>query len=258
MILNYKNTPIFYNDEGVGEPVVLLHGFLENSTMWNEITPTISKSHRIIAIDLLGHGQTGCLGYIHTMEMMAKSVDFVLNYLKVKTGTFIGHSMGGYVSLAYAELFPEKLKGLCLMNSTALADTKEKQTNRNRAVLAVKQNHRAFISMSISNLFAPDNRERLKYDIEKVKEEALKMPLQGIVAALEGMKCRKDRQFILRDTSYKKMMVIGSADPVLERETLINQLEGTNVISVEFSGGHMSHLENNNELSYNLLHFIEN
>lgn len=258
MIVQYKGTDIYYTDQGEGQSIILLHGFLENSTMWKDLILNIAESNRVIAIDLLGHGQTGCLGYIHSMEMMAEAVNHVLVYLNVENAIFIGHSMGGYVALAYAELFPKKLQGLCLMNSTALADIKEKQKNRDRAVLAVKQNHRIFIGTSISNLFAPENREKLKNEIEKVKEEALKMPLQGIIAALEGMKCRKNRQYILQATTYKKMMIIGRKDPVLDNATLLEQLKGTNVHCVEFSGGHMSHIENKKELTYNILHFIEN
>ena len=258
MILEHKGTSIFYSDIGQGDPVVLLHGFLENSTMWKKLIPQLSISNRIITIDLLGHGKTGCIGYIHTMEMMAEAVAAVLESLKVKKAIFIGHSMGGYVALALAELYIDKIKGLCLMNSSAIADNEERQLNRDRAIEIVKQNHKAFISMSISNLFAPENRDRLAEAIEHVKNEALKIPLQGIIAALEGMKIRKDRTNLLQNKLFKKMMIIGTKDPVLEYDTLIKQTLGTDVDTIEFIGGHMSHLENTKELTYNLLRFNEN
>ena len=257
MILKYKGIDVYYEDEGQGKVIVLLHGFLENSTMWKELIPQFSKSNRVITIDLLGHCESGCLGYVHTMEMMAESLKAVLDYLKVENATFIGHSMGGYVALAFAELFPEMMNGLCLMNSTASADSKERQLNRDRAVAAVKQNHKTFISMSVSNLFAADNRERLANEIEQVKKEALKMPLQGIIAALEGMKIRKDRTRLVHDATYKKMMIIGKKDPVLEYDTLIIQANAANVAIVEFADGHMSHIENKRELPYIILQFIE-
>ena len=196
MIIDYKGVDIFYSDYGKGDTIVLLHGFLENSTMWKDLIPKISKSNRVISIDLLGHGDSGCIGYVHTMEMMAEAVATVLNNLKLDKVTLIGHSMGGYVALAFIEMYPKKVNGLCLMNSTTVADTIERQINRDRAIAAVKQNHKSFISMSVSNLFAPDNRERFDKDIEKVKHEALKMPLQGIIAALEGMKIRKERSVV--------------------------------------------------------------
>ncbi|MEZ4801402.1 MAG: alpha/beta hydrolase [Gelidibacter sp.] len=257
MILYYKNIPIHFTEHGVGDTIVLLHGFLENSTMWKDLIPQISRRHHVLAIDLLGHGNTGCLGYIHTMEEMSEAVNFVLEHLSIKEATFIGHSMGGYVALAFAELYPKKIRGLCLMNSTSMADTQEKRNNRDRAIKAVKQNHQTFISMSVSNLFAPNNRERLIKEIEEVKKEALKIPVQGIVAALEGMKIRKNREFILHHNNFKKMMIIGQKDPVLNYESLIHQTKGTDVKIIEFSDGHMSHIENNKELSYNIMLFIE-
>ncbi len=257
MILHYKDIPVFYTDQGKGDTIVLLHGFLENSSMWIHLIPELSKSNRVVCIDLLGHGQTGCLGYIHSMEAMAETVEAVLKHLKVDSATFIGHSMGGYVALAYAELFADKMRGLCLMNSSAMPDTEERKQNRDRAILAVKQNYKAFISMSVSNLFAPENRELLIDDIERVKKEALKTPLQGIIAALEGMKIRKNRVHLLQKSNYKKLMIIGRKDPVLEYNTLIEQTQNTEVKIVEFSDGHMSHIENTREFTYIIIRFIE-
>lgn len=257
MILHYKDIPVFYTDQGKGDTIVLLHGFLENSSMWIHLIPELSKSNRVVCIDLLGHGQTGCLGYIHSMEAMAETVEAVLKHLKVDSATFIGHSMGGYVALAYAELFADKMRGLCLMNSSAMPDTEERKQNRDRAILAVKQNYKAFISMSVSNLFAPENRELLIDDIERVKKEALKTPLQGIIAALEGMKIRKNRVHLLQKSNYKKLMIIGRKDPVLEYNTLIEQTQNTEVKIVEFSDGHMSHIENIREFTYIIIRFIE-
>ena len=129
MKLDFKGISIYYSQFGKGDSVVLLHGFLESSTMWNELIPTISLNHQIISVDLLGHGKTGCIGYVHTMEQMAEAVEAVLKHLKVELTTFIGHSMGGYVALAYAEKHPEKVTGLCLMNSTAMDDSPEKKLN---------------------------------------------------------------------------------------------------------------------------------
>ncbi|MCB0444548.1 MAG: alpha/beta hydrolase [Gelidibacter sp.] len=257
MNLDYKGIIIHHTEEGQGNPIILLHGFLENTTMWQHLVPTISKTHKVITIDLLGHGQTGCLGYIHTMEAMAEAVDAVLSHLKIDTATFIGHSMGGYVALAYAELFPKKINGLCLMNSSALPDSEERQLNRDRAILAVKQNYKTFVSMSVANLFASDNREKLKIEIEQVKTEALKTPLQGIIAALEGMKIRKNRVYLLHNTNFKKLMIIGRKDPVLEYDTLLEQTQNTMVEIVQFSDGHMSHIENMKELDYIIKRFIE-
>ena len=101
--------------------------------MWNDLVPELAKNNQVVCIDLLGHGQTDCLGYVHTMEAMADAVFFVLKHLKIKHAYVIGHSMGGYVALAMAEKVPVLFNGLCLMNSTFEADTKELKLLRTRA-----------------------------------------------------------------------------------------------------------------------------
>ncbi len=135
----YKNTKITYTDQGKGTAVVLLHGFYENKEMWNAFVPEFSKKHRIITIDLLGHGQTECLGYVHSMEDQADMVHHVLHELKIRKAVLVGHSMGGYIALAFAELYPDAMKGLVLLNSTSRADSDERKANRDRAIIAVKQ-----------------------------------------------------------------------------------------------------------------------
>jgi pimeloyl-ACP methyl ester carboxylesterase len=254
----FKNAKIHYNDFGKGKAIVLLHGFLENSTMWNDFINEWSRQNRIITIDLLGHGKSECLGYVHSMELMAEAVAEVLSHLKIKQATLIGHSMGGYVALAFAELYPNSVNGLCLMNSTSKPDSKDKQKNRDRAIGAVKHNHKTFVRVSISNLFRPKNRRIFSEEIKGVKREALKISLQSIIASLEGMKIRKDRQRIFRDGNFKKMIIISIKDPVLEYQSLIDQVINTNIKVVELPDGHMSHIENKESFSYNIMHFIEN
>ena len=203
MTLKYKGININYSSVGKGTAIILLHGFLENRSMWKPFISKISKRHRVVTIDLLGHGKTGCLGYVHTMEDMAESVKAVLSKLRLRRIVLIGHSMGGYVSLAFAEKYPGMIKGLCLMNSTPAADSKEKKENRDRAIAAVKQNYKSFVRISVTNLFRPKNRTIFSKELSRVKEEALKTPLQGIIAALEGMKVRKGRSQLFKKTQYQ-------------------------------------------------------
>ncbi len=225
--------------------------------MWNAFIPEFSKKNRIIAIDLLGHGETECIGYIHTMEDQADMVHHLLHELKIRKAIFIGHSMGGYVALAFAELYPDNVKGLVLLNSTSRADSDERKANRDRAIAAVKQNYTAFVRMSIANLFSEDNRERLADKIEDVRNEALKTPLQGIVAALEGMKIRNDREVLLHFSPYPILLILGKKDGVLNYKDSLEQVENTKVEFVSFPDGHMSHIENETDLKIVLLNFLK-
>ena len=253
----YKNIKIAYSEAGKGTPIVLLHGYLENAGMWDYHAQHLTTQFHVITIDLLGHGQTECLGYIHTMEDMADAVHAVLQELKIKKAVFIGHSMGGYVALAYAELYPNTMKGLVLLNSTSKADSEERKQNRDRAIKAVKKDFVMFIRMSIANLFSEDNRERLDSDIEAVKQEALQTPLQGIIAALEGMKIREDREKLLHTAIFPILLILGKKDPVLNYEDNRNQTEGTNVQLISFPDGHMSHIENKDELLFAITNFMK-
>lgn len=253
----YKNTAISFSDIGKGTAVVLLHGFLENKTMWKDLVPSLAEKNRVISIDLLGHGETDCLGYIHSMEENAEIVNAILSHLRIRKAIFIGHSMGGYVTLAFAELYLNKVKGLVLLNSTALEDSIERKINRDRAIKAVKQNYINFVRMSIANLFSENNRDRLKNEIESVKLEALKTPLQGIVASLEGMKIRKERQFILKETDFPKLLILGEKDGVLLYKDNLSQVENTNTQLISFPDGHMSHIENKIELEKVIVSFLK-
>ena len=255
--IHYKNTSVSYSDNGTGTAVVLLHGFLENKTMWKDLAPSLAKKNRVIAIDLLGHGETDCLGYVHSMEENAEIVKTILSHLRIRKAIFIGHSMGGYVALAFAELYPETIKGIVLLNSTAKEDSEERKINRDRAIKAVKQNYINFVRMSITNLFNENNRDRLENEIEKVKLAALKTPLQGIVATLEGMKIRKNRQFILKETDFPKLLILGKKDGVLIYDENISQIENTNTKLITFPDGHMSHIENKEELEKVIIGFLK-
>ncbi|WP_166921154.1 alpha/beta fold hydrolase [Flavobacterium poyangense] len=254
--LLYKNTKISYTDSGQGTAVVFLHGFLENKTMWKDYVSFFSDQYRIITIDLLGHGESDCLGYIHEMEENANIVQEILMHLKIEKTTIIGHSMGGYVGLAFAELYPAAIKKLVLLNSTAREDSPEKKLNRTRAIKAVKQNYIGFVSLAIANLFSENNRARFAKEIEKAKTIALKTPLQGIIASLEGMKVRKDREALLQKNLFPVLLVLGKKDPVLNYDDTVTQVEDTTVELVTFEDGHMSSIENKEELKIVLSRFL--
>jgi pimeloyl-ACP methyl ester carboxylesterase len=246
--LLYKNAKVHYKDAGKGPVVVLLHGFLENLNMWADITQSLGKSHRVISLDLLGHGQTENIGYVHSMETQARMLKYLLDHLNISKCFLIGHSMGGYISLAFADLYPKMIKGLCLMNSTAEADSADKKLNRDRGIKAVKQNHRTFIRIAIPGLFSEANRSVFTDEIEQITKEALSMGQQGIIASLEGMKNRIDRSHLLDQNDFPVLMIIGQKDPALDYNRLIEQSKNAQVQAVVFEDGHMSHIENKEAL----------
>jgi len=257
MTLAYKGIKINYNTSGKGEPLVFLHGFLENASMWNQIIPFFCDDYQCITIDLLGHGDTECLGYIHTMEDMAEMVKAVLVHLGVENASLIGHSMGGYAALAYIDLFPNLTTRLVLLNSTAVSDNEDRKLNRTRAIQIVKKNPDAYTSMAIANLFAEKNRSKFTKEINAIKQQASKTSLQGIISALEGMKIRKDRSTVLSNFKGTKIIFLGKQDPVLPYTQVRENADKYNIPVISFDGGHMTHIENKPTFVTELLKFLK-
>ena len=252
----FKNTKISYTDSGKGAVVVLLHGFLENKHMWKEIIPVISRNKRVLAIDLLGHGHTECLGYIHPMELMADAVAAVLKTLRIRKITLIGHSMGGYVSLALSEKKPEMIRGLCLLNSTATSDDTSRKKIRERANKMAQINLPNIVRMSFINLFSEKSKEKFNPEMQLALSEALQTSLQGYSACQEGMRIRPNRLSVLKNNHFKKLFILGKKDPVLPVKQGIKEAEETQSETVILSGGHMSHIENSDKLIKVLNTFI--
>ena len=256
MTRTFKNTPIYYNVTGSGPAMVLLHGFLESSTIWNEYTSSLSEKHTVITIDFPGHGKSEIVSETHSMQLMAKVVKSVLHKLNIESAIFIGHSMGGYVALAYTELFPDEVKKLILLNSTPTADSEERKQNRKRALEVLDYNAEAFISMAIMNLFSENSKKKFTSEIEALKQQALQFPVAGIQAAIRGMIDRKDRTDVLVNFDKEKVMVCGNEDPIMPISDSKIISEKTNTQLIQLEGGHMSWLENADEM-HKILHFIE-
>lgn len=224
--------------------------------MWKDIAPMLSKKHRVLTIDLPGHGKSGVLSEIHTMEDMANAVRAVIVHLKIDDVQLIGHSMGGYVALAYIELFEANVSGLILLNSTPAEDSVERKENRDRALSVITKNPRAFISMAVTNLFAESSQIKYTSEIKALKEEAIQFPVEGIIATIRGMKVRKDRTSVLKKFRKTKIMVCATEDPIVPFEVCAIWAKFCGASLKKVSGGHMSHLEQKDEI-VKLLHFIE-
>lgn len=245
----FKEARINYTDSGKGRAIVLLHGLTESLEIWKEFSEALAKQFRVICIDLPGHGKSECLGYVHTMELMADCVHSLLKNLRLKKYVVVGHSMGGYVAVALGELYPDNIKGLCLFHSTASSDTTEKQKDRERTIKVIKQNHKSFIQKLIPGLFAEQNKKKLKAEISALKKVAAKTPKQGLIAAMEGMKIRPDREIILRFAPFPIFFIIGKEDPVINAEKMVVQAEiprDTGMLLLE-NVGHMGFLETKEE-----------
>ncbi|WP_424492553.1 alpha/beta fold hydrolase [Salinimicrobium sp. GXAS 041] len=256
MTTTYKGAEIFFTTRGSGNPLILLHGFLESGKVWEEFIQEYEKERQIVTIDLPGHGKSGCFDEVHSMEEMAEAVHQVLSTLNIQKADFAGHSMGGYVALAYLEKYPEEINKLILLNSTPAADSEEKKQNRERSISVVKKNKAAFVSMAISNLLSPENSEKFRNELSIMKKEAEEFPLQGIIAALEGMKIRTSRIDVLKNFIGDKYILTGEKDPILPYQDIKKLAEETECSLFTFPDGHLLPIENKDEFLQIML-FIE-
>ena len=253
----FKDTEITYYTQGEGSCVVLLHGFLENSSMWQFLMPLLPKSKKYVAIDLPGHGASECIGFVHSMEEMAEVVNAVLLEIGVRKCTLVGHSLGGYVTLAFAELFPEKFRKGILLHSTAQADSDERKANRDKAIEIAKKNPKLFARTLFQSLFASEEViKTFENDIQNQTLEAEKTSAKGIVAALSGMKMRPDREVLLHFASGPFLLIIGNQDPVIPFETYKEQIAARNTEHKIIACGHMGHIEAREEVAQAIKEFL--
>lgn len=248
MTFLYKQTKVHYSVSGKGEPIILLHGFLENSSMWIRLQQELSKTNTVHALDLPGHGETEAIGYIHTMEDYSALVLAFADYKNLERSSLIGHSMGGYVALALAEFNSEKIKKLILLNSSSLADSEIKQKERNRAIEMIQKHPEAFISMAVKHLFLAEDQEKLSSEIETAIQEAKKCSQQGIINTLKGMRDRKDRTEVLKNLRERSLLILGKEDKVINFEKTKSIAEEANIQLKILPGGHMSYIEHPDSL----------
>ncbi len=233
-------------DEGTGDVVVLLHGYLESLDIWSDFADWLAEGYRVISIDIPGHGQSGTVAEEHTMSLMAKALNTVLEYLDIQRCVLVGHSMGGYISLAYLAEYASKLAGVCLFHSSPFADTEEKRAARAKEIELVKKGKLTLIcNTSIPNGFATNNLSIMPDKVEFAKQIARQSPAEGVVALLEGMRNRPDRQKLLQNNTLPLLFILGKKDNFIAFDRLYPvacDFPGAQVVVLEKSG-HSGYLE---------------
>ena len=210
--IQFNQKQIAYTKEGSGHCLVLLHGFPMDSRVWNGFRRELASSFCVITPDLPGFGRSEMIEKRHDMFLMADAVAAILKAEQVSSCVMAGHSMGGYVALAFAKSYPQLLSGFVLFHSHATADDEATRENRNKAILSVIHDKKDFVSSFIDGLFEPAFFNSYRVDCDAVKAIALSQSEDAIVAALAGMRERESHIELLTKVKVPVLFILGKND----------------------------------------------
>jgi 3-oxoadipate enol-lactonase len=256
--IEFNGIVMAYEEQGHGEPLVLLHGLCGSSAYWDKVIPTLSQHYRVIAPDLRGHGQSGVSDEPYLMALLAHDIYLLLEKLHIPQAVLFGHSLGGYLTLAFAEQFPNKLSGFSLVHSSGFPDDEKGKVNRDKAIQSIRENGmEPFINGLIPNLFAPDHLESMKDTVEEIRQIGICTKPIGAMNVLAGMRDREDRNQVIANAKVPVLLIAGEADQVIPLEKAF-AVQGTHVSQIKISeAGHMSMQERPIELVEQMLAFAD-
>jgi pimeloyl-ACP methyl ester carboxylesterase len=234
---------ISYSSIGKGDTILFLHGFLGNKKVWTPFVNHFKRNYQVITIDLPGHGKTSIIEEEMTMEFSAKLIKQILDTEDILNVHVVGHSMGGYIGLAFAKLYPKKINSLTLFNCTAYGDTEQKQADRLKAVRVFDMNPSIFIDEAIKNLFYKPNLTVFSKEVQKLTEMAKNTPTKGAQGSLRGM--RNNHVSWLSKQKFPLHFIAGEYDNTIPFSSIKEQVEITKAnLTTLTRSGHMGFVEN--------------
>jgi pimeloyl-ACP methyl ester carboxylesterase len=256
-----KHNGIFYRDVGSGPVLVLLHGFGEDSRIWNLQIEFLQNHNRLIIPDLRGTGRSApdSINEI-SIESMAEDIKTILVHEQIETCSIIGHSMGGYIALAFAEKYPQNLKSLGLVHSTSYADSEEKKEARRKGISFIRENGAAaFIRATIPNLFATPFKDNQPAAFQQLLDWSEELSGETLIAYYESMICRPDRTPVLKSFKKPVLIIIGSEDKAVSPEDALDQatLPAQCQLCLLQQVAHMGMWEASETINRELLLFLE-
>ena len=249
-----------YTDTGIGRPVVLIHGYPFNRTLWNEQVAALSTSYRVVAPDLRGFGESDASDGAATMNRLAQDVALLLDHLGITRATIGGLSMGGYVALAFYKQFPSRVRALILADTRAQADTEEaKQTRAQHAEKALAEGMAGIADIMLPKLLTPETVSKRPEIVKRVRDMMLKTKPQGAASALLGMAEREDLSEFISSIRVPTMIVVGREDaitPAADSEKMQSKIASSRLVVIE-NAGHVSNLEQTEQFNFALLRFLD-
>jgi pimeloyl-ACP methyl ester carboxylesterase len=249
-----------YNESGAGLPIILIHGFCETKSIWDDFAPGLAINYRVICIDLPGFGESKLEVEKCSMEYMADEVAALLHSLKISHCVMVGHSLGGYVGLAFAEKYDHMLLGLGMFHSTAFADKEEKKENRNKTMgYILEHGVPAFIKPFVPALFFHTSRKRLEKEIDTTIQIGLQSKIETVLAVTKAMRDRKDRTHVLENLNVPVLYIIGKEDSAVPFDMSMKQIQLPKhaVVQILNHTGHMGMFERKKETQQMIENFCK-
>jgi pimeloyl-ACP methyl ester carboxylesterase len=243
---------MYYKVSGKGKAVVLLHGFIEEGSMWNDVAKSLSQTHKVLVPDLPGFGKSEINNPKQEISMKgyAEEVYAMLQKEKVKKCIMLGHSMGGYITLYFAEKHPEMLYAFGLINSHCFEDTPEKKANRKKGIEFIRQHGtKPFVTELYRSIFHETFIKKNKKLVDSLITKALKYKPEAVIKANEAMMKRKGKENVLKNATVPVLFINGKEDQSAPLELTLKQASYPSVAHVHFFAGckHMSVFEKKKE-----------
>lgn len=258
-VARINNLQMSYTDTGTGRPLVLIHGYPFNRSLWADQIPALSNSHRIIAPDLRGFGESDASQVPSTMNSLAADVALLMDHLEIPRATIGGLSMGGYVALAFYKQFASRVRALVLADTRPQADTEEaKQTRAQHAEKALSEGMAGIADAMLPKLLTPETVSKHPEIVKRVRDMMLKTKPEGAAAALRGMAEREDQTELLPEISVPTLILVGAEDaitPVADSEKMHHAIAGSSLVVLDHAG-HVSNIERAQQFNDALLHFL--
>lgn len=237
---------IYYRKEGSGEPLVLLHGFGEDHEVFNQLVDNLSKEFLVITPDLPGSGKSERIPAAQTLTQLADVLNNIIENEKIEKFTLIGHSMGGYITLAYAEKYSGKLNKFGLFHSTALADSEEKKAARQKSIRFIETAGASkFMEEIIPGLFSEETNEKHSELVKKTLKKYINFHPDSLIQYYRMMIERPDRTGVLKESTVPVMFIFGEHDNLipLNKGLELVKLPEYSYLEICKNSGHMGMLE---------------
>ena len=251
--MTYLPVNLAYEEHGSGTPVILVHGFPLNRSIWYPIVPKLAEKAHLVLPDLRGHGQSPVPEGVYSMRLMAEDVRALMDGLQIEKAVLAGHSMGGYVILAFARAYPQRVAGMALIATQAAADSPERRASRQQMIDDVRRKGIKAVAEAMAPVLTCQPEL-----VDSLRKMIMGMNPKGAIGSLKGMAERPNAKEWLSTITVPSVVIAGTEDKLLplERPKVMTQLLGRAWLNEVNAAGHLPMMEQPEAVSTAILQLI--